>query len=341
MLECFGEDVRGFLRDDSRKPFVLYWLAMAIVIVDIAAHYKWDAVFGPHIRGVHVASTRYFTIFLCPEAQIVISAIFVACMLRWADLGILFAALYLLFMKGLLYVTLVGLYTGIEIVDRSVEIPTYLFVWEAAAVLALIIYILRKDAVVRSMKHRVYEVTHFANGDSGFGPVTLEGLTTDIGPGPFDLELPRQPGEYRRHESVVVEGTPGKKNVRRQYKIQDGPEGRVFIVKDSATGEAMNYRSLDEMPAHHRDAFGRMLRVAGQVKSRADAGEVGGPGFSKRVERKQQYKIQDGPEGRRFIVSDPGSGASRTYRSLDEMPARHREVFVRTLKSTGLWRGED
>jgi hypothetical protein len=340
MLEYLAEDVRGFLRDDSRRPFLMYWLALAIVIADIAAHYKWDAVFGPHIRGVGVAivSSGRFTIFLCPEVQIIISVIFVACMLKWAELGILFALLYLLFVKSLLYVTLIGLYTGIRAIDQSVEIPTYLFVWEAALVLGLIVYMLRKDAVVRSVKHKVYQSTHFADGDSGFGPLMLEGLTTDMGP--FDLELPRQPGEYRRHESVVVEGSPGRKNVRRQYKIQDGPEGRVFIVKDSATGEAMNYRSLDEMPAHHRDAFGRMLRVAGQMKSKVDAGEVAGPGFTKRVEQKRQYKIEDGPEGRRFIVGDPASGASRTYRSLDEMPARHREVFVRTLKSTGLWRDE-
>jgi hypothetical protein len=112
-------------------------------------------------------------------------------------------------------------------------------------------------------------------------------------------------------------------------------------MKDSATGEATNYRSLDEIPARHREAFARVLRIAGQIKSKADVGEVAGPGFSRRVERKRQYKIQDGPEGRRFIVSDPGSGTSTTYRSLDEMPARHRKVFVRTLKSAGLWRGED
>jgi hypothetical protein len=299
MLEFLVEDMRGYLRDDSHRPFILYWLAMAIVIMDIAAHYKWDAVFGPHIRGVGVAivSSGRFTIFLRPEAQIIVSAIFVVCMLKWAELGILFAALYLLFVKGLLYVTLVGLYTGIKVIDQSVEIPTYLIAWEAAAVLALIVYILRKDAVVRSMKRRVYEVTHFADGDSGFGPVTREGLTADMWPGPFDMELPRQPGEYRRHESVVVERTPGRKNVRRQYKIQDNPEGRVFIVRDSATGEAINYRSLDEMPTSHREAFARMLRVAGQMKSKADAGDVGAPGFSKRVERRAQYKIEGWPRG--------------------------------------------
>jgi hypothetical protein len=104
MLEFFAEDVRRFLRDDSRRPFFLYWLAMAIVIVDVAAHYKWDAVFGPHIRGVGVAivSSGRFTIFLRPELQVVISVIFVACMLKRAELGILFALVYLLFVKTLL-----------------------------------------------------------------------------------------------------------------------------------------------------------------------------------------------------------------------------------------------
>jgi len=339
-LEFFAEDVRGFLRDDSRRPCFLYWLVLAIAIMDIVSHYKWDAVFGPHIRGVGVASSGRFTIFLCPGAQVVISAIFVVCMLKWADLGILFALLYLIFMKVLLYVTLVGLYTGIGIVGQSVEIPTYLFVWEAAAVLALIVYIIKKDAIVRSMKRRVYEVTDFANGDYDFGAVTPESLAADIGPGPLDIKLPRQPGEYRRYESVVVEGTPGRKNVRRQYNIQDGPEGKVFIVRDSAAGEATSYRSLDEMPTRHREAFGRMLKAAGQMKSKGDAGAVRAPGLSKRVECQRRYDIRDGPEGRRFIVSDPKTGASRTYRSLDEMPTHYREVFVRTLKSTGLWKGE-
>lgn len=336
MLEFFVEDMRAFLRDDSRRPFFLYWLVLAIAIVDIASHYKWDAIFGPHIRGVHVVSTgARFTIFLCPGAQVVISAIFVVCMLKWADLGILFALLYLLFMKVLLYVTLVGLHMGVEIVGQSVEIPPYLFVWEGAAVLALIVYIVKKDAVVRSMKHRVYAVTDVVNGDLCFRSVTHGDQATDAGPGPFDMKLPGQPGEYFCQESVVVEGTPGRTNVRRQYNIQDGPEGRIFVVRDSATGEATNYRSLDETPAPHREAFGRMLSLGAQMKTESSAEGIGPPRFSKRVERQHQYDIQDGPEGRRFIVSDPETGLSKTYRSLDEMPTRHRDVFVRALSVAG------
>jgi hypothetical protein len=34
-------------------------------------------------------------------------------------------------------------------------------------------------------------------------------------------------------------------------------------VKDSATGEAMSYTLLDEMPAHHREVFVRTLKFAG------------------------------------------------------------------------------
>jgi hypothetical protein len=324
MFEFFLEDMAASLRDDSRKPFVLYWLVLVTAVLDIlTGTIWWDEVY-PYIKDL--PSGLQVDRFL----HVVLPAIFLLCMLKWPELGLLIALFYV---AGRLsfHFPLLAVLIGKTVVKEGFEIPIHTILWELLGFSVPIAYLVRKDAIARTMKRKDrYEVVDL--GDRRFIFDKKTGERVERG----SVEVPLKGEEAGKSEGRFTEETARTQvEIPWRYEIQDGPEGRMFVATDAGTGESLIYYSVDEIPPLHRDTFVRMLRAKDRVGGRRPGGGVTPRTSSRRVKIPAGYEIEDDPEGCTFILDDAETGQSTVYRSLDEVPARHKEAFMRALKAAG------
>ncbi len=255
-----------FFRDDSRKPLALYWLVLTVVVLDIFTGLMWKNMFSPffadisHPGGGPLIVRIYF--------RWVLSIIFIVCMLCWANHGVLFSFIYIFAVKVYSYVMYFGMYLGISAINRSVEIPLYLILCEVFALVVLITYMVKKHAVERIVPDGRYDIVDSSGHYSVFDKVT--GKCVYKGDSPTPLHGKNATIQRNIFHSDTYEADPGYKTISEvidsvpmEYKIDNNPEGRLFIVRYPATGETETYQSVDEMPRIHYDVFVRMLREGG------------------------------------------------------------------------------
>jgi hypothetical protein len=135
--------------------------------------------------------------------------------------------------------------------------------------------------------------------------------------------------------TFVAETSRRQIEVPFKYEIEDGRDGRMFIVTDRGTGESLIYYSVDEIPPLYRDTFERMLSARDVAASEHGGDEPVVERRSSQVSERLACKIKDGPEGRTFIIKDWKTGESAVYRSLGEMPPHHRDAVVHAIE---LWK---
>ena len=126
-----------FFKDPSKKPFFLYWLTLTVVLADAIVCLIWFSLFYP---GIDEMLKDFFVrrFYLSPLMQWLIILVFIGCMLRWPDWGILFVSIYLL-RKILMYCSIFGLHVGTREIGQPVSIPNGLIVWEVLSCLILVV----------------------------------------------------------------------------------------------------------------------------------------------------------------------------------------------------------
>ncbi|MHC4475668.1 MAG: hypothetical protein ACYTEL_08480 [Planctomycetota bacterium] len=329
MFEFFLQDMAASLRDDSRRPFVLYWLVLVTALLDIlAGTILWDKVY-PYVKDL--PSGLQVDRFL----HIVLPVVFIVCMLKWPELGLLIALFYV---AGRLsfHFQLLAVVIGKTVVKEGFEIPTHTIVWEVLAFSVPIAYLVGKDAIARAAERKDrHEVVDIGDRRFIFDKETGERLERGFVEVPLKgQERPKAPG------TITVETGRTQVEIPWQYELRDGPDGCMFVATDTGTDESLIYYSVDEIPPLHRDTFARMLRAKDRLADRRPDQGVTRKTSSRRVKIPRGWEIEDGPEACTFIVDDAETGQSTVYQSLDEVPARHKEAFMRALKAAGRKRHE-
>ena len=251
-----------FFQDDSRKPLALYCLVLMVGVLDIRTGLMWENMFSPFFAGVSVSNHAVFI-----SIRWVLSIIFIVCMLCWAKHGSGISFIYIL-AKVMYYVSYLGAFLGVSAINESVEIPLYLILCEVFALVVLITYMVNKHAVDRIVADGKYDIVdssgHYSVFDKvtgkcvykGESPTPLHGKNASIQKNIFHSDTYGADTGYKTISEVTD-------SVPMEYKIDNNPEGRVFIVRYPATGETETYQSVDEMPRIHYDVFVRMLREGG------------------------------------------------------------------------------
>ena len=214
------------------------------------------------LAGVSVSNHAVFI-----SMRWVLSIIFIVCMLCLAKHGSGISFIYIL-AKVMYYVSYLGAFLGVSRINRSLEIPSYLIVWEIFASIVLITYMVKRHVVERITADGKYDIVdsngHYSVFDKATGkcvykgdsPKPLHGKNATIQRNIFHSDTYGADTGYRTIREVTD-------SVPMEYKIDNNPEGRVFIVRYPATGETETYQSVDEMPRIHYDVFVRMLTEGG------------------------------------------------------------------------------
>ncbi len=306
---------------------MLYWLTLAVAVLDFLTGSIWWEQTYPYIRGIpflhDMGVLRLW--------HVVLPAAFFVCMLKWAELGLVLALMYAIG-RLLFCVPLFGLFIGTTTVEDGVEVPVYSILWEVMAFSEVIAYLVKKRLAGRTRKGTDrYEVVDIGERRFVFDKVTGERVEEGHVEAVSDGQI--RAGK-RGDGTFVAETSRHQIEVPFRYKIEDGRDGRMFIVTDTGTGESLIYYSVDEIPPLYRDTFERMLSATDVAASEHGGDEPAVERCSSRVSERLACKIKDGPEGRTFVIEDSKTGESAVYRSLGEMPPHHRDAVVRAIE---LW----